>query len=57
MGKAILVLDMPKKCADCTLRCSIVGQDTICFATMRTLMNENYYKEKPSFCPLKPMPN
>ena len=52
--KAILVIDtMPKRCADCPLRNSMAGHKTICYSTMKDLSNDEYYKEKPNWCPLK----
>lgn len=39
--KAILVIDLPKNCAECKL-------ESIC--------NEVDWEERPSSCPLKPMP-
>jgi hypothetical protein len=56
MAKAVLVMDMPKRCADCQLRCSIEVNEPFCYSTMQNVTEEEYYKEKPSWCPLKPMP-
>ena len=56
MAKAILVMDMPKRCADCKLRCSLEINEPFCYGTMQNVTKDEYYKEKPSWCPLKPMP-
>ena len=56
MSKAVLVMDMPQRCADCQLRCSIEVNEPFCYGTMQNVTEEEYYKEKPSWCPLKPIP-
>lgn len=48
MEKAILVMDMPKKCMDCP--CEYEGRCEVKFGIYVSL------NEKPSWCPLKPMP-
>ena len=49
MAKTVLVMDMPESCSRCPLeismRCSTCEMPT-----------EENTKEKPSWCPLKPMP-
>ena len=45
--KAVLVIDMPEGCNECP--CAI----DICFGT---LPPNDYYKKKPSWCPLRPLP-
>lgn len=56
--KAILVIDMPKSCAECTLRTSLEANYLYCIATLPRLkidpMTANHIKEHK--CPLKPMP-
>lgn len=57
--KAILVIDMPKSCAECTLRTSLEANYLYCIATLPRLkidpMTANHIKEHK--CPLKPMPS
>lgn len=52
MEKAILVMDMPKNCAEC--RFSTIGcQDNdICYLNNK----EIYLDKKPNWCPLKTIP-
>ena len=53
--KAIIVIDMPKVCGEC--RASFCGDVWYCYAGeyRRPLFTENI-QEKPSWCPLKPLP-
>lgn len=53
--KAIIVIDMPKVCGEC--RASFCGDVWYCYAGeyRRPLFTENI-QEKPSWCPLRPMP-
>ena len=57
--KAILVIDMPKSCAECTLRTSLEANYLYCVATLPRLkidpMTAHIIKEHK--CPLIPMPN
>ena len=46
--KAVLVIDMPKNCAECKL---IYLQ-----GIGKTICNAVDWEERPSWCPLKPMP-
>ena len=46
--KAILVIDMPKNCAKCKLMYLQGIGESIC--------NAVDWEERPSWCPLKPMP-
>lgn len=48
MAKAVLVMDMPGKCMDCP--CEYEGRCEVKFGIYVSL------NEKPSLCPLKPMP-
>ena len=48
MGKAILVIDMPEKCGECAMRLQ-----TTCAPAFEKI---DSVKTKPSWCPLKPMP-
>ena len=58
MSKAILVMDMPSRC----LSCNCVGyirrnvRINFCRIGGEILREDDYYKEKPDWCPLKPMP-
>ena len=56
MNKAILVIDMPKRCANCPLRCSVNGFQPFCTITFETLSDNEYYNTKPTWCPLKELP-
>ena len=55
--KAILVVDMPKSCADCTFRTSLNEDHLYCCATLPRInidpMTVKHIKEHK--CPLKPM--
>lgn len=53
--KAIIVIDMPKVCGEC--RASFYGDVWYCYAGeyRRPLFTENI-QEKPSWCPLRPLP-
>ena len=53
MPKAILVIDMPETCSDCS--CSFCGDIWRCMAVNgRDIQTEVGLYEKPSWCPLKP---
>ena len=58
MTKAILIVDMPRSCAECTLRTSLEANYLYCIATLPRLkidpMTAHHIKEHK--CPLKPMP-
>lgn len=53
--KALIVIDMPKTCAEC--RASFCGDVWYCYAGeyRRPLFTENI-QEKPLWCPLRPLP-
>ena len=57
--KAILVVDMPTRCLECELVWDEMNNDIVrCSNGRRLDENEDYiYKQKPSWCPLKPMPS
>lgn len=58
-SKAILVIDeMPKRCLDCPLIWDEMNNDIVrCSNGRRLDENEDYiYKQKPSWCPLRPCP-
>lgn len=51
--KAILVIDMPSKCEECNFH-----QYGICHAVRKCIVGTpKGLKEKPDWCPLKPMPS
>lgn len=52
MNKAILVVDMPESCRDCMIRS--LADD--CQAIGRYVQEYRQNKNKPDWCPLKPMP-
>lgn len=56
--KAILVMDMPSRCLNCNCVGHINhnGKFNVCRITGEILKEDNYYKERPEWCPLKPMP-
>lgn len=60
MSKAVLVMDMPKNCAECNL-CGTQDDEIFCipddFAHYLSSSYMNYScKSRPDWCPLKPMP-
>ena len=56
--KAILVVDMPRSCADCPLRTSLEANYLYCIATLPRLKIDpmTAYHIKEHKCPLKQMP-
>lgn len=56
--KGILIVDMPKNCAECTLRTSLEANYFHCIATLPRLKIEpmTAHINKEHKCPLKPMP-
>lgn len=52
MSKAILVMDMPKKCYDCPF----LNEDVECLAFNTNYIEVDGLKKKPDWCPLVPMP-
>lgn len=58
--KAILVIDeMPTRCLDCPLIWDEMNNDIVrCSNGRRLDDNDEYiYKQKPSWCPLRPLPS
>lgn len=55
MSKAILVIDMPTDCEDCPLFKDGETHMQECKAS-RKGTEWDYYKVRPNWCPLKPMP-
>lgn len=63
MQKAVLILDMPKKCKKCRFKDTNHHLEDICLCkTEKDKDGGEYFKEivdlktKPDWCPLKPMP-
>lgn len=56
MPKAVLIMNMPEKCADCPLRDSVKKGYVICFSTLESLSETDYYDKKPDWCPLRELP-
>jgi len=61
MSKAILVMDMPKNCAECNL-CGNQDDENFCIPDDFThYLGSSYVnhscESRPDWCPLKPMPN
>ena len=55
--KAILVIDMPKECWDCPMHIEGLDDENEEIMVCNAEKIESHYGEKPSWCPLKPMPN
>ena len=53
--KAILVIDMPNDCSHCPVS-SISDYQYICDEMGRIMSEDEYYAQKPDWCPLKPIP-
>lgn len=51
MNKAIVVIDMPEDCIECNFCVELSAHDRCAAAGKRI-----FTVEKPSWCPLKPMP-
>ena len=56
MKKAALIIDMPTRCADCPLNAILKTGEPICFTTLKNITNDECYKQKPDWCPLKEIP-
>ena len=59
MGKireAAYVMFMPKRCADCIFRCSPPNVEPFCYGKFKKVTDDEYYKQKPDWCPLHEMP-
>lgn len=52
MSKAILVLDMPENCSNCPC----LDDCDNCLAVGTSYTDVDVLKEKPEWCPLKPLP-
>ena len=53
MAKAILVMNMPERCADCPLRSSEKTSYVCCYLTLKNISSTDYYDKKPDWCPLR----
>lgn len=53
-NKAVLIMDMPKKCSECILSCMINGKTSCCAGNKE--IKKRYVNKKPDWCPLKPFP-
>lgn len=47
MSKAVLVMDMPERCADCPLRSSEKTSYVCCYLTLKNISSTDYYDKKP----------
>lgn len=59
MAKAILTMDMPETCKDCSCRYPSYKDDALydCAITGKTIpINGGRYGEKPYWCPLRELP-
>ena len=57
MCKAILIIDMPDNCKDCP--CAYMTEGCFwdaCQAMQNKQLENNYEEKKPSWCPLREMP-
>ncbi len=43
MSKAVLVMDMPERCADCPLRSSEKTSYVCCYLTLKNISSTDYY--------------
>lgn len=57
MKKSVLVIETPEKCVDCKLRCSMDEREPFCYATLKRVSDDEYYKKKPEWCPLVDIPD
>ena len=53
MNKSVLILDTPKDCGHCLLSDFVDGDTCLC----RRIDKENKANDKPSWCPLRPLPH
>lgn len=59
MAKAVLVMDMPETCKDCSCKYPSYKDDALydCAITGKTIpINGGRYGEKPDWCPLRELP-
>lgn len=58
MSKAVLIMDMPERCADCPLRNSLYAKNSYacCHLTLKDISKTDYYDKKPDWCPLRELP-
>ena len=55
MSKAILVMDMPSSCAECQLILEDMTS-AICFGSDVNTIDVEWEKKKPTWCPLREVP-
>ena len=56
MSKAVLVMDMPERCADWPVRSSEKTSYVCCCLTLKNISSTDYYDKKPDWCPLRELP-
>ena len=56
MSKAVLVMDMPERCADCPLRSSEKTSYVCCYLTLKNISSTDYYDKKPDWYLLRELP-
>lgn len=59
MAKAVLIMDMPETCKDCSCKYPSYKDDALydCAITGKTIpINGGCYAEKPYWCPLRELP-
>ncbi len=56
MAKVMLIMDMPSSCADCILRASPNPKEPFCVTNFKNISDDEYYKQKPDWCPLRKCP-
>ena len=55
MAKAMLIMDMPSRCAECQLILEDMTS-AICFGSDVNTIDVEWEKEKPTWCPLRSVP-
>lgn len=59
MPKAVLVMDMPETCKDCSCKYPSYKDDALydCAITGKTIpINGGHYEDRPDWCPLRELP-
>lgn len=54
-NKSILLIDTPKNCSECCCGYNSYGEVDVCAATNKSV-TKYYYRDKPEWCPLSPIP-
>ena len=52
----LIMENMPSRCADCILRASPDPKNPFCVTNFKNISDDEYYKEKPDWCPLQEVP-